>query len=300
MHKISTHNTNNKINSIDQVELDYNQTQAKVGELTVEVAKKEAEIAEMPVSVADHGIKNQHIVEGLDKLLALAPIIRSHGIHAAADHPANGKIRVFLAGKQLAGGTQLPLPLGQAVIDGVDAHSLGDLGGVELGIGLVAGVVGPGGAALVEQDPAVLSAPALGEHTVGGELGAGGQGGSDAAAVAGEGDQRQDLAEAILVEIVLGKGPLEALLDHPVAVVQGQALGDMDDAKGAVQIQSALAQEAVDKCPVLGDRPVLQPLVQPVIAQFQIQRKHISFFFVDPSDLQLRCVGAVDDLEPQQ
>lgn len=74
----------------------------------------------------------------------------------------------------------------------------------------------------------------------------------------------------------------------------------MDNAKGAVQIQSALAQEAVDKRPVLGDGPMLQPLVQPIVGQFQVKRKHIPFFFVDPSDLQLSRIGAVDSLEPQQ
>ena len=38
------------------------------------VVHQEAKVSEMPVGVADHGVKDQHIVEGLDKLLALALI----------------------------------------------------------------------------------------------------------------------------------------------------------------------------------------------------------------------------------
>ena len=229
------------------------------------IVHQEAEITEMPVRIADHGVEYQHIMERRDILLAQAPVIGCHGVHAASYHPTDRDIGIFLAGKQLAGGTEIALPLGQAIIDGVDAHGLGDLGGVELGIGLVSGVVGSGGAALVEQDLSVFPAPALGEHAVGGELRAGRKGGPDAAAVAGKGDQRQDLTEAVLVEIVLGKGPLETLVHDPVAVVQGQALRNMDDAQGTVQIQAALAEEAVDKGTVFRDGPMLQPLVQSVI-----------------------------------
>ena len=264
------------------------------------IVHQEAEVSEMPVRIADHGIEYQHIMERRDILLAQAPVIGCHGVHAASYYPADGDVGILLAGKQLAGGAEIALPLGQAVFNGIDAHGLGDLGGVELGIGLVSGVVGSGGAALVEQDLSVFPAPALGEHAVGGELRAGRKGGPDAAAVAGKGDQRQDLTEAVLVEIVFGKCPLKSLFHDPIAVIQGQALGHLDNAQRTIQIQTALAEEIVDKRPVLGDRPMLQPLKQAVPIRLQIQRKQVPLLFVDPCDIQFRSISAVNGFKPQQ
>ena len=92
-----------------------------------------------------------------------------------------------------------------------------------------------GGAALEQQDLAAVSAPALGKHTVGGKFRTGCHRSPDAAAIARKGNQRKYLTEAVLIEIVFGKSPLKALLNNPVTVIQGQALGHLDNAQSIYQ-----------------------------------------------------------------
>ena len=60
------------------------------------------------------------------------------------------------------------------------------------------------------------------------------------AAVAGKGKRSQNIAEGVLVQIHLIKGRLIALLHHPLAIVQGKPLADVDDVQRTIQVQSTL------------------------------------------------------------
>ena len=71
---------------------------------------------------------------------------------------------------------------------GIKFQSLGNLCSVELGVGLEPGVGCTLCAAFVQANDTALSAPAFGEHTVGGKLRAGSHPGHLIASVAGKGD----------------------------------------------------------------------------------------------------------------
>ena len=75
------------------------------------VVDHKAEIAVVPVCVADHRIKHQHIAESLLERFAQIFIIGGNRIETAPLHQiADGHIGVVDVGKQLAGGTEPTFP----------------------------------------------------------------------------------------------------------------------------------------------------------------------------------------------
>lgn len=265
------------------------------------IVDQKAEITEVLVGIVDDGIKHDHIPQGLEILRSLLFVERPHGVKSAVRHQASdGHKGDILAGKQVAGGTKLTLPLGEAVADGVDAHGFGDLGSIVFRIRFVAGIGCAGGAAFIQLHFAIYPAPALGQHAVGGEFRAGIQRGPPAAAVACERDQAEHAAEPILVQIILVKSAVEAVLHDPVAVVQGQALADGDDRHGAVDVQAALGQQRVDIRAVLRDGAPLNPPAQAFRGQREIEGKQRLLFLIDPLNPQLRRCRVFNDAEPQQ
>ena len=265
------------------------------------VVDQKAEIAEVPVGIVYNGIKHDHIPQGLEILRALLLVERPHGVKSAMRHQASdGHKGDILAGKQVAGGAKLTLPLGEAVADGVDAHGFGDLGSIVFRIRFVAGIGCAGGAAFIQLHFAIYPAPALGQHAVGGELRAGIQGGPPAAAVAGERDQAEHAAEPVLVQVVPVERAVEAVLHDPIAVVQGQALADSDDGHGAIDVQAAPGQQRVDIGAVLRDSAPLNPPAQAFRGRREIEGKQSLLFLIDPFDPQLRRCRVFNDAEPQQ
>lgn len=227
------------------------------------VIDQEAEVAEVPVGIVDDGVEHDHIPQGLEVFRAHFIIKRLHGTETAVGHQAShGHERHIPAGEQLAGRAKLALPFGQAVVNGVDAHGLGHLGGIVFGIRLEAGVGRAGGAAFVQLHLTVDPAPTLWQHAVGGQFRGGNQRGTNAAAVSGKRDQAQDAAEPVFIQIVLVERPGEAVLHDPIAVVQGQPLADGDDGHGPVDAQTAAGQQRVDISAVLGDGALLNPSAQ--------------------------------------
>lgn len=265
------------------------------------VVDQEAEVAEVPVGVVDDGIEHDHIPQGLEVFRAHFLIKRLHGSEAAVGHQAShGHEGNIPADEKLAGRAKLALPLGQAVVNGVDAHGLGHLGGIIFGIGLEASVGRAGGATLVQLHLAVDPAPALGQHAVGGQLRGGNQRGADAAAVAGERDQAQDAAEPVFIQIVLIERPGKAVLHDPIAVVQGKPLANGDDGHGPVDAQSATSQQRAHIGAVLGDGALLYPAAQALRRQGEVHGKLSLLFLVDPFDPQLGRCRILNDAEPQQ
>ena len=140
------------------------------------VVDHKAEIAVVPVCVADHRIKHQHIAESLLERFAQIFIISGNRIETAPLHQiADGHIGVVDVGKQLAGGAKPPFPLRQTVWNRVNPHGGGDLCGVVFAIRLCARVVATICPAFVQRDFAADSAPALGQHAVCRKFGAGSQ-----------------------------------------------------------------------------------------------------------------------------
>ncbi len=265
------------------------------------VVDQEAKVAEVPVGIVDDGVEHDHIPQSLEVFWALFLVKRLHSPEAAMGHQtSHGHEGDIPAGEQLAGRAKLTLPLGQAVVDGVDAHGLGHLGGIVFGIGLETSVGRAGSAALVQLHLAVDPAPALGQHAVGGQLRGGNQRGANTAAVAGERDQAQDAVEPVFIQIVLVERPGEAVLHDPIAVVQGQPLADGDDGHGPVDAQSTAGQQRVDIGSVLGDGALLNPSAQALRRQGEVEGKQRLLFLVDPFDPQLRRGCILNDAEPQQ
>ena len=265
------------------------------------IVDQEAEVAEVPVGVVDDGVEHDHIPQGLEIFRALFLIKRLYRPEATVGHQASHRHEGNIpAGEKLTSRAKLALPLGQPVVNGIDAHGLGHLGGVVFRVGFEAGVGRAGGAALVQLHLAIDPAPALGQHAVGGQLRGGNQRGADAAAVAGKRDQAQDAAEPIFIQIVLVERPGEAVLYDPIAVVQGQPLADGDDGHGPVDAQSAACQQRVDIGAVLGDGALLNPAAQALRRQGEVQGKQRLLFLIDPFDPQLRRCRILNDAEPQQ
>lgn len=76
------------------------------------VVDHKAEIAVVPVCVADHRVKDQHIAESLLERFAQIFIIGGNRIETALLHQiADGHIGVVDVGKQLAGGAEPTFPL---------------------------------------------------------------------------------------------------------------------------------------------------------------------------------------------
>ena len=159
------------------------------------VVDQEAEVAKVPVGIVDDGIEHDHIPQSLEVFQAQFLIKRLHRRKAAVGHKAaHGHEGDIPAGEQLAGRAKLALPLGQAVVNSVDAHGLGHLGGIVFRVGFEASVGRAESAALVQLHLAVDPAPTLGQHAVGGQFRGGNQRGTNAAAVSGKRDQAQDAA----------------------------------------------------------------------------------------------------------
>ena len=90
------------------------------------VVHQHTEIAQMPVSIADDCIKNEHIFQCIHKRLSQLHIIFPDRLHAAFRHKlSDGQIGILLAGEQLALGTErLFQVFGQGIADRIHAHSL--------------------------------------------------------------------------------------------------------------------------------------------------------------------------------
>ena len=191
------------------------------------VVDHKAEVAVVPVCVADHRVKDQHIAESLPERFAEFFIIGGNRIETAPLHQiADGHIGMVNVGKQLAGGAEPTFPLRQTVWNRVNPHGGGDLRGVVFAIRLCARVAAAVCAALVQRDFSADSAPALGQHTVCRKFRAGSQRRAVAASVAGKGDERQHFAEAVFKEIVLFKGAFKAVFDDPIAVIHGKPFAE--------------------------------------------------------------------------
>ena len=93
--------------------------------------------------------------------------------------------------------------------------------GVKLRVWLKACVGRAFSAALIEIDLAADPPPALTKHPICGELRTGKKGGAQAAAVAGEGQFSQHIAERIIVEVDFLKNIAVILLHDPITVVKG-------------------------------------------------------------------------------
>ena len=202
------------------------------------VIAQDTEIAEMPVLVIDHRIEHQHAFQFLSGFLANALIEIQASLYPTASHdPAYGNIGSIYIGEESALGGEDILPVFQIVVNGVQPHTLGDLAGVKLAVRLTSGIGRTLGAALVEIDAVALNeAPGLAEHALGGQLRRGSEG-LVALPDTSVGHQRQDAGKAVFIEIVFLECSLKAQRNDPIAVVQGQALADVDDAFGVVDAQ---------------------------------------------------------------
>lgn len=250
-------------------------------DLPAAIVSQDAEIAEMPILVVDHRVEHQHAFQLLGSLLADPLIEIQTGLNAAAFHdPPDGDIGGVDIGEELALGGQNILPVLQIVMDGVQPHALGDLTGVELTVRLTAGVGRALRAALVEIDPVALNkAPRFPKHTLCGQLRRGGEG-LVTLPHAGIGHQRQDAGKAVFVEIVFLERTLKAKRNDPIAVVQGQALADVDDALGVVDAQTQRLQNLVHEGAVFGDHALFQPLHHAVVREIEVKRKHFPAILV--------------------
>ena len=103
----------------------------------------------------------------------------------------------------------------------MNAHGGSNLRGVKLRVWLVACVDRALRAALIEIHLTADAPPAFAEHSIGGKLRAGKQGGADAAAIAGKGKLGQNIAEWVVVEIYFVKRSGVTVLDDPIAIVKG-------------------------------------------------------------------------------
>ena len=265
------------------------------------VVDQEAEVAEVPVDIVDGSIEHDHIPQGLEVFRALFLIKRLHSREAAVGHQASDRHEGNIpAGEQLAGRAKLALPLGQAVVNGIDAHGLGHLGGIIFRVWLETGVRRAGGAALVQLHLAVDPAPALGQHAVGGQFRGGNQRGPNAAAVAGKRDQAQDAAEPIFIQIVLIEHPSEAVFHDPIAIVQGQPFADGDDGHGSVDAQSASGQQRVRVGTVFGYDALLNPTAQTCRCQGKIKGQQGFLILINPLNAKLWRCRIFNNTEPEQ
>ena len=258
------------------------------------VVDHKAEIAVVPVCVADHSVKDQHIADSLLERFAEFFIIGGNRIETASLHQiADGHIGMVDVGKQLAGGAEPTFPLRQTVWNRVNPHGGGDLRGVVFAIWLCARVVAAVCAALVQRDLAADSAPALGQHTVCRKFRAGSQRRAVAASVAGEGDEGQHLAETVFKEIVLFKSAFKAFFDDPIAVIHGKPFAERENPHRAVGVQSAFCQKPVDVGAVAGDGAAAHPTTDPLRRQLHIQRQKMPLIFVDPMHFDFGRAGIV-------
>ena len=270
-------------------------------DLVRRVVDQKAEVAEVAVGIVDDGVEHDHIPQGLEVFRALFLVKCLHRLKTAVGQQSpHGHEGDIPAGEQLAGGAKLALPLGKAVVDGIDAHGLGYLGGIVFRIGLKAGIGRTGSATLVQLHLAVDPSPALGQHTVGGQLRAGNQRRPHAAAVAGERNHAENAAKPIFIQVVLVERPGETVLHDPIAVVQRKAPANRDDIHGPVDAQPAPGQQRIDIGAVLGDGALLNPAAQAFRRQGEVEEKQHFLFLIDPFDPQLRCGRIFDNAESQQ
>lgn len=198
--------------------------------------------------------------------------------------------------EKFAGAAQRSLPFRQFVRDVVQPHGLGDLGGVNFGIRLVAGVRRAGTAALVEHDLSADAPPALAQVAVGGELGRRRKRARSHTAEPRPGNQRQSLVEAVFEEIVVLEFPLEAIRHDPVTVVHGESHAQLDDAEDIVVIQPIDGKDIVHKFTVTRDDAGPQPVEQAFVGQLEPQGKQsaVTLLFFE------QCAGkTVQPLRPQ-
>ena len=85
-----------------------------------------------------------------------------------------------------------------------------------------------------------------------------------APAHAGVGHQRQNFRKAVLIEVIRFKRPLKALRDDPIAVVQRQALANVNDPLGVVAAQIQSFEYLIYKGAVFGNDPSAEPADDPL------------------------------------
>lgn len=105
---------------------------------------EKTKIPEMPIRIADDGIKDEHVFQhGLAGRIERSVIVDDR-LHAAACHNLTDRHkRDGLAGEQLASGAKPRFPFAERVGDGIHAERPGNLPGVEFGIRFIAGIGRP-------------------------------------------------------------------------------------------------------------------------------------------------------------
>lgn len=78
------------------------------------------------------------------------------------------------------------------------------------------------------------------------------------------GHQRQNFREAVLIKIIRFKRPLKALWNDPIAIVQRQALADVDDPFGIVVAQIQGFEYLIHKGVIFGNDPSAEPMDAPL------------------------------------
>ena len=164
--------------------------------------RQDAEVAEMPVRIADQRVKDDHFVQRLNKRVAERFIEAPDRLDAAgANESAGGNIGGVLARKNLARGTEASFPSDRFVGDNVKAELFADQIGVLFRIRLESRIGRAGGRALVEINLPVHSTPTFRQRPVGGKFRRRRERRTNGRTVTGKGDARQNGAETVFVQV---------------------------------------------------------------------------------------------------
>lgn len=116
---------------------------------------------------------------------------------------------------------------------------------------------------LVEIDAVALDQPPrFGKHPAGDKFGRGCER-LMALFCASVGHQRQNFREVVLIKVIRFKRPLKALWNDPIAIVQRQALANVDDPFGIVVAQIQGFEYLIHKGAIFGNDPSAEPMDAP-------------------------------------
>ena len=104
---------------------------------------------------------------------------------------------------------------------------------------------------------------------------------------AGVGNQRKNTGKTVFIEIVLFEGSLKAQRDNPIAIVQREALADINDPFGIVDAQSQRFQNLIHKCTIFGDHALFQPLHDSIVGDIQVEGKNRFAIILHRKDMRL-------------